>query len=174
MHGHTKSDVKSIVGGLGFSYKQLWSPNIHYVDGCEEADIAIRNKDVYGPIIPIIRKAKRGIWISLSQGRLKSCILGIPNESVRKIFYTDLNNKKMGNGSIASSAIVGAAIAGPLGAIIGTLNSMALAEGGLLLTIDCESEGRSENLRFYIPVVHKKDADNFFTSFGDVFTRPPV
>jgi hypothetical protein len=174
MRALTKKEIKTSIGGLGVFYKQIWSPYIRYISGCENVDDAIRAKDVLGNVTPIIRQAKRGIWVSLSVGSLKSCLIGIPYDSIKHVGYLDLGNKKTDHSSVAASAIVGAAIAGPLGAAIGTLNSMALSEGGVLLHVDYDVSGNSDAFLVYVPIALKKTTDKFFSILKEKFDKIPV
>lgn len=162
MHVQTKKEVKKIVGGLGLIYKQIWSPHICYVSGCEEVDDAFNYRDIWGPINPIIRKAKNGYWISVGLGGAKSGYLGIPYSSIMKIDYIYLEMATKDKSSLATSTIVGAAIAGPLGAAVGALNSMALGEGWFILKINYELDGMMDAFQISIPVVLKKSIVKFF------------
>ena len=170
----TKKEVKDLVGSCGFNYRQLWSPYIKYVYGVEDVDLAINEKRLIGNCIPIIRKAKQGYYIILDLGGLKSGQIGIPYSLIESITYQDLNNKNQDNEKVVTSAVVGKAIGGNLGAVAGALTAMSLAEGGLILSIKYKNNTKNEVFKLYIPLVLKNKTDKYFEHLGAIFVKVPV
>ena len=158
-----KSKVREIAGSRGFNVKQTASIPLFCHGGIDEVDIALKN-GIQTPLGINLVFCKNGIEI-ITMASGQKIQTAIANHDIVSIRFFNGVQGSGSTGDVATAAIVGGALFGPLGAMAGATIGLGSTLNRICYAIEYKSKPENGYLLISFIPTYKKYIDKYFTKF---------